>query len=403
MQRGFDNLGIVKVSDNVYSVGVINPSLRVFDIVMQAKYGTSYNAYLVTGEKNVLIETVHEDYFDEYIYNIGCLVDIKDIDYIIMNHTELDHSGSLLKLLSINPDITVICTNAANKYLKSILNRDFKCQIVKHEETLDIGGKLLKFIVAPLLHWPDSMMTYFEDDKVLFSCDFLGCHFCEPTMFDYNIKYKAEYLEQFEYYYNAIFGPFKPYVLAGIDKIKDLLIDIVCPSHGPVIVDSVKERLADYKKWSIKKEKQNKTIVIGYASAYNCTKKLALKAFDTIKENSNIEPLLIDVVSTPLNEISCKINDADALLIGSCTINRDAPKFIWDALSSIDVINTKSKPAGAFGSYGWSGEAVDMIKTRLSQLKYKFIGDGLKVNFEPTCDDLKSMEDYCMQIVNEIK
>ncbi len=396
-------MGIVKISDNVYSVGVINPSLRVFDIVMQAKYGTSYNAYLVTGKKNVLIETVHEDYFEEYIYNIGCLVDVKDIDYIVMNHTELDHSGSLLKLLSINPDITVVCTNVANKYLKSILNKDFKCKAVKHEETLDLGDKSLKFIVAPLLHWPDSMMTYLENDKVLFSCDFLGCHFCEPTMFDSNIKYKNEYLGEFKYYYDAIFGPFKPYVLAGLEKIKDLLIEIICPSHGPVLVCEIKERLDDYKRWSTKKDKQNKTIVIGYASAYGCTKKLAEKAFDTVKNNSNVEPILIDVVSTPLDELSCKINDADALLIGSCTINRDAPKFIWDALSSIDAINTKSKAAGAFGSYGWSGEAVDMIKSRLSQLKYKFIGDGVKANFQPTDDDLKSMEDYCMQILKEIK
>lgn len=396
-------MGIVKISDNVYSVGVINPSLRVFDIVMQAKYGTSYNAYLVTGKKNVLIETVHEDYFEEYIYNIGCLVDVKDIDYIVMNHTELDHSGSLLKLLSINPDITVVCTNVANKYLKSILNKDFKCKAVKHEEALDLGDKSLKFIVAPLLHWPDSMMTYLENDKVLFSCDFLGCHFCEPTMFDSNIKYKNEYLGEFKYYYDAIFGPFKPYVLAGLEKIKDLLIEIICPSHGPVLVCEIKERLDDYKRWSTKKDKQNKTIVIGYASAYGCTKKLAEKAFDTVKNNSNVEPILIDVVSTPLDELSCKINDADALLIGSCTINRDAPKFIWDALSSIDAINTKSKAAGAFGSYGWSGEAVDMIKSRLSQLKYKFIGDGVKANFQPTDDDLKSMEDYCMQILKEIK
>ena len=396
-------MGIVKISDNVYSVGVINPSLRVFDIVMQAKYGTSYNAYLVTGKKNVLIETVHEDYFEEYIYNIGCLVDVKDIDYIVMNHTELDHSGSLLKLLSINPDITVVCTNVANKYLKSILNKDFKCKAVKHEETLDLGDKSLKFIVAPLLHWPDSMMTYLENDKVLFSCDFLGCHFCEPTMFDSNIKYKNEYLGEFKYYYDAIFGPFKPYVLAVLEKIKDLLIEIICPSHGPVLVCEIKERLDDYKRWSTKKDKQNKTIVIGYASAYGCTKKLAEKAFDTVKNNSNVEPILIDVVSTPLDELSCKINDADALLIGSCTINRDAPKFIWDALSSIDAINTKSKAAGAFGSYGWSGEAVDMIKSRLSQLKYKFIGDGVKANFQPTDDDLKSMEDYCMQILKEIK
>ena len=216
-------MGITKISDNVYSVGVINPSLRVFDIIMESKYGTSYNAYLITGKKNVLVETVHEDYFEEYIYNIGCLVDISNIDYIIMNHTELDHSGSLTKLLEINPNITVVCTPAAEKYLKSITNIDFKCKTVKHKEKIEIGqNSNIEFIVAPLLHWPDSMMTYFENDNILFSCDFLGAHFCEPSMLEKNIHYKKEYLNEFKYYYDCIFGPFKSYVLAGLDKIKDL-------------------------------------------------------------------------------------------------------------------------------------------------------------------------------------
>ena len=208
-------MSAIKLSDHVFSVGVMNPSLRVFDIVMEAKFGTSYNAYLITDKKTVLVETVHSDFFDEYLYNLQCLIDIGQIDYIVMNHTEPDHSGSLLRLLEMNPDITVVCTAAAQKYLKGITNRDFNCMVVKHGDTLDIGSGELQFVVAPLLHWPDSMMTYLREDEVLFSCDFLGCHYCEPTMLDENIRYEKEYLEQFAYYYAGIFGPFKPYVLAG--------------------------------------------------------------------------------------------------------------------------------------------------------------------------------------------
>ena len=203
-------MGIVKISDHVYSVGVLNPALRVFDIVMEAKYGTSYNAYLVTGQKNVLVETVHVDFFEEYLYNLQCLVDLPSIDYIVMNHTEPDHSGSLQKLLELCPNSTVVCTAAAQKYLKGITNRDFPCRVVKHGDTLDIGGLSLEFVVAPLLHWPDSMMTYLREDSVLFSCDFLGCYYCEPSMLDENVRYQDAYLGEFAYYYQGIFGPFKP-------------------------------------------------------------------------------------------------------------------------------------------------------------------------------------------------
>lgn len=397
-------MGITKISDNVYSVGVINPSLRVFDIIMESKYGTSYNAYLITGKKNVLVETVHEDYFEEYIYNIGCLVDISNIDYIVMNHTELDHSGSLTKLLEINPNITVVCTPAAEKYLKSITNRDFKCKTVKHKEKIEIGpNSNIEFIVAPLLHWPDSMMTYFENDNILFSCDFLGAHFCEPSMLEKNIHYKKEYLNEFKYYYDCIFGPFKSYVLAGLDKIKDLEISAICPSHGPVITESIKDRISDYRKWSTKEQKLLKSLVIIYASAYGCTKELAQTAYKTVKEKTKVKPVLLDIVNTSMEEISKAIRDCDALIVASCTINRDVPKPIWDALSRIDAINSRTKYAGAFGSYGWSGEAVDMIKNRLTMLNFKFICDGIKVLFKPTKEDLQKISEYTIEIASKLQ
>lgn len=396
-------MSIVKVSNNIYSVGVMNPALRVFDIVMRSPFGTSYNSYLITGTKNVLVETVHSDFFEEYIYNVGSLIDIANIDYIVMNHTELDHSGSLSKLLDMNPNLIVICTAVAQKYLRSILNRDFKCIPVKNGDSLDIGNCKLNFIVAPLLHWPDSMMTYVENDNVLFSCDFLGCHFCEPAGTDESIHYKNEYLIQFKHYFNGIFGPFKPYVLSGIERIKNLTISAICPSHGPIITSEINERINDYISFCNTPEKSKKSVAIIYASAYKCTKLLAKAAFNVIKEQTDFNPVLIDVVSTDFAKTVENINSCDALLVGSCTINRDAPKIIWDVLSSIDVINIKGKPAGAFGSFGWSGEAVSLIKDRLCGIKYNFIGDGFKVNFMPTDEDLNNMKNYALEIVNNVK
>jgi NADH oxidase (H2O-forming) len=396
-------MSAIKLKENVFSVGVLNPSLRVFDIVMESRYGTSYNAFLITGEKNVLIDTVHTSFFEEYLNNIQSVIDISKIDYLIMNHTEPDHSGSVAKLLAINPDITVYCTMAAKMYLSAITNENFKCVVVKQGDKLAIGEEELEFIVAPLLHWPDSMFTWMPSAKTLFTCDFLGTHFCEPTMMDTHVHYKDKYLGEFKYYYGGIFSPFKPYVLAGLDKIKDFPVEMVCPSHGPCLTESIQKCEKLYREWSQPVRHEKKIVGILFASAYGFTTGLAQAAFDELKKNEKLDVRLVNVVFAPFAEVAGLANEADALLVGSCTINRDAPKIIWDTLASIDAINTKQKPAGAFGSYGWSGEAVPMLKSRLGHLKYNFIGDGLAVKFKPTEEDLASMAAYANEIVSNIK
>lgn len=394
-------MSVDRISENIYSIGVINPSLRIFDIVMEAKYGTSYNSYFIAGKKNVIIDTAHHKYFNEYYSNLQSIVDIQDIDYIILNHTEPDHSGSLSKFLEINPKIKVVCTTPGYKYIKQIINSDFDCICVKDGDTLDIGGTNLKFIVSPMLHWPDSMMTWFEKDNVLFSCDFLGCHFCEPTGIDTNIHYKKSYLLEFKYYFDCIFGPFKPYVLRGIGKIKDLPLKIICPSHGPVLTETISQRINDYYNWS-SEVFHEKYVIIIYASAYGFTKYMAEAAAKSIEAETDIKVKLLDAVSNPKDEIIKKMSVASAVLIGSCTINRDAPKIIWDILSSVDAINSRGKPAGCFGSFGWSGEAVDMIESHLKYLGFKVKSGGIKVNFNPTEENIKTIRDYALEIAKSI-
>lgn len=391
-------MSIEKISENVYSIGVINPSLRIFDVVMKANYGTSYNSYFITGKKNVVIDTVHSDFFDEYINNLQSITDLNDIDYIILNHTEPDHSGSLKKMLEMLPNAEVICTAAGHKYLKQITNMEFVARTVRDTETLDIGGIELKFIVAPMLHWPDSMMTWFEKEGVLFSCDFLGSHFCEPALLDTRIHYQNEYLAEFKNYYNGIFGPFKKFVLSGLEKIKNLNISAVCPSHGPVLTETIQNRMEDYRKWSLNDESKENFVLVLFVSAYGFTKRLAEESVDAINQSGKIKAKLLDVLSTSLEEIVEKISAASAILVGSCTINRDAPKVIWDVLASIDAINSRGKPAGVFGSYGWSGEAVSMISDRLKGLGFKLNENAIKANFMPTEEDLAKMRDYATKI-----
>ncbi len=207
------------VTDKIFGVGVLNPNLRVFDIVMKTEYGTSYNAYLVKAQKTALIETCHARFFEVFLNNIQERTDLEKLDYIILNHCEPDHSGSLARLLKLAPNAQVIASQAGAIYLKNITNLPgLSVRTVRNGDSLDLGGVTLSFINAPFLHWPDSMFTWAKEERVLFSCDFLGAHFCEPQGFDTDIVYPNAYKSAFAAYYDAIFSPFAPHVRSGLEK-----------------------------------------------------------------------------------------------------------------------------------------------------------------------------------------
>ncbi len=381
----------MKISKHVDYIGVMNPNLRIFDIVMQADYGTTYNAYIVRDSKNVLVETVHEKFFDEWVDNINALCGVDKIDYLIMNHTEPDHSGSIAKLLELNPNITVYASTSGIKFIQAIANAEIKHVVANEGDTLNLGATTLKFISAPFLHWPDSIFTYCEQDKVLFTCDMFGAHYCEPGVFDTKVRYHDAYDKSFKGYYDAIFGPFKPYVISAIDKIKDLAIDYVCTSHGPVLSETFAAVKDKYAKWSAPTTPSGAVVV--YASAYGYTEMLAQAIAKGIAD-SGISVKSYDVLHAPLSEITESIEGAEYLAVGSPTINRDAVKPIWDVLTTIDAIGSGKKKASAFGSYGWSGEAVKMMEDRLKSLKFKLIGENMRVNFKPTAEDLNKFYEH---------
>ncbi len=390
-------MGAFEITNGIYSVGVLNPNLRIFDIIMETQYGTSYNAYLVKGDKTALIEAVHTRFFDDYLNNIKEVVDIQSIDYIVLNHTEPDHSGSLKQLLEENPNIKVVTSAPGAKYIKGIVNREINNQVVKDGDVLDLGqGKKLTFMIAPFLHWPDSMFTYVAQDKVLFSCDFLGCHFCEPRMYDTKILYPREFEEAFSYYYDVIFGPFNQYVQEGLDKIQSLEIDYICPSHGPILTEKIEWAKEQYNAWSKedKEEKKAPKVLIAYVSAYGCTRKMATELEKAIKDSSSAQVEAVDIIHEDMMALKEKVEKADALLFGSPTINRDAVKPVWDLLSLVDVFKNKGKLCGVFGSYGWSGEAVGMLCERVRSLKLKVHEDGIKANFVPSEQELAAVYEY---------
>lgn len=395
-----------RITDKIYSVGVQNPDLRIFDIVMETKYGTSYNSYIVKGDDVALIEASHADFKGEYEANIREVADPAKIKYIVLNHTEPDHSGALADLLRLCPDATVLATAVALNYLKNIVNEPFKSRPVKDGEVLDLGGVTLTFTVAPLLHWPDSMFTYCAEEKVLFSCDVFGSHYSSEKVFDKDVENVDGYKEAFKGYYDAIFGPFKPFVIAGTAKIAKYPFETVCPSHGPVLTKNglLPYVLDCYKNWSKPVKNAVKTIPVFYCSAYGCTSKLAEAIAEGVKEvipDAACETY--NLIENDMSEMRAKINSCDACAIGSPTLNSDAVPPVWDLLAGVDAINSRKKPVAVFGSYGWSGEAVPNVIARVSGLKMAVVGEGLKVCFVPTAADIESAKEYGRQLAGALK
>lgn len=397
-----------KITEGIWSVGILNPNMRVFDIIMTTDYGTTYNSYLVKGsEKTALIECTHLSYFDRYLENIRKVCDPSEIDYLVLNHNEPDHAGGVAKLLEINPNMEIVCSQAGSIYIKGITNRtDLKLHVVKEGEEIQLGGKTLKFMIAPFLHWPDSMFTWIPKDRALFSCDFLGAHYCEPFTFDYNVTYPAAYETAFKGYYDAIFGPFPAYVQKGLEKIKGLDIQFACTSHGPVLTKGcrLEYTMEKYAEWSAPKAKGAKNIPVFYCSAYGNTRKLAKSIADGIQRalpDANVETF--DIIKHDMGALSAKLNASDAFAVGSPTLNRDAVQPVWNLLSHVDAINSAKRPVVLFGSYGWSGEAAANLKARLEGLKMSLFEEPFRVVFVPSDDDLKKAEELGYRFGESLK
>lgn len=396
---------INKITDSVYFVGSFNPNLRVSDVIIPTNFGTSYNSYIIKDTKIALVETCHPDFWEIYLENIKEVCDPQNIDYIVINHTEPDHSGCLAQLLKLATNAKIVCSNAGAIYLKNIVNRtDLDFIIVKDNDELNLGTQKLKFISAPFLHWPDSISTYLENEKILFSCDFLGAHYCEPYIFDYKTKFEAQYEIAMKNYFDAIFGPFKSYVINGLDKISGLQIDFVCTSHGPVLTKSkLNFVLQKYREWSTIRSNAVKTIPIFYCSAYGNTLKLAEKIKDGIM--SQLPDAIVDIyniIDYDINMLCSKLNESDAFLIGSPTINRDAVPPVWHLLSGVDAVNCKNKNVAVFGSFGWSGEAVGFITERLKSLKFNVFDPSFKINFVPSENDLDAAKQFGLNFAKTI-
>jgi flavorubredoxin len=376
---------IIEVTPDVTWIGILDYDIRTFDIVMNTDYGTTYNSYFINAEKKAVVEVAKEKFIETYLTKLNSVTNPADIQYIILDHTEPDHSGSLKALLDIAPSAVVVGSGNAIRYLEDIVNKPFKSLIVKHGDTLDLGNKTLKFIAAPNLHWPDSIYTYLVEDKVLFTCDSFGAHYCSTDMFS---EFNDVYTGTFKYYFDVIMKPFSRFMLRAIEHIRPLEINYICPGHGPMHHKNLKKAIelsekysADYMKITTPSGQNN--LLIAYISAYGYTKEAADIITKGILENKGINVSIVDIENISEEELESEIVKCEGMLVGSPTINQNTLLPVYKLFALINPLRDRGKLGGAFGSYGWSGEAPRIILENMRLLKLKTFEEAGSFKFAP--------------------
>jgi len=373
---------ILPITDDVSWIGVLDPGLITFDIVMETKYGTTYNSYFINADKKTVVETTKLKFWPTYLEKLKKVVNPEEIEYIIVDHTEPDHSGNIHNLLSVAPNATVVGSGNAIKFLRDQTGHDFKHKVVKNGDSLDLGNKTLHFIGAPNLHWPDTIYSWLEEDGVLFTCDSFGCHYCNEAMYD---DLCGDFDDSFKYYFDAILRPFSKYMIQAIEKIRPLDIKVICPGHGPILRSDWKKYVdlsERYAKSAIAMPNE-KSILIAYVSAYENTSVLAHKIAEGLKMACDFNVDVCDIENMSTEKLEEKIAHSMGIIIGSPTINQNIVHQIYSIFAVLNPLRDRGKMAAAFGSYGWSGEGVKIIESNLANLKLKVFDQNLRIKFQP--------------------
>lgn len=384
---------ILQVTPDVKWIGVLDTDIVAFDVVMETKYGTTYNSYFIDADKKAIIETTKLEFWDTYIQKIEHVCNPAEIEYIILNHTEPDHSGNLINLLKLAPDATVVGSGNALRYLSNMMDVDFKKMQVKDDDTLSLGNKTLKFISAPNLHWPDSIYTWLVEDKVLFTCDSFGAHYCTEEMFDDLVE---NYDDSFKYYFDVILKPFSKFMLKAIEKISDLDIKVICPGHGPILRSTWKEvveKSAAFAREALDYPERDH-VFVGYISAYRNTAQMAQTIATGLRKAGVNNISVIDLEQSSIKTIEEELTRASAIMLGSPVINQNVLLHIYQVFALINPIRDKGKLAAAFGSYGWSGEGAKQIESNLQNLKLNLFEENLFIKFKPQQDEIEMAESF---------
>lgn len=387
------SLNPIPLSERVFWIGALDPDIRTFDVILKTANGTSYNAYAIQGNAGVaIVDTVKQEFASEFFARLENIVDYKDIKAIILNHLEPDHTGALPELLDRAPHAKVYISYRAQSMMKGLVRRDgIEFIPVDTGDEISVGDRTIRFLHTPYLHWPDTQCSYLVEESLLFSGDVFGCHFCDPRLFN---DACGDFRFTFEYYYAHIMRPFKDFVIRALELIEPLPLNLIAPAHGPVLRDRPRDYVRRYHELAgprLNRETlpDEKTLLVFYISAYGNTRRMAEAIYTSAQEVKGIRASLYDLAGGDVSTFADLVEEADGLVLGSPTINGDAVRPVWDLLSSLTVIDLKGKLGAAFGSYGWSGEAVHMIEDRLRGLKLRVPIKGVRTKLIPTDEEIQ--------------
>lgn len=356
--------------------------------------GSSYNSFLVRDKKTALIDTVWLPFDKEFVSRLKEEIDLKEIDYIVMNHNEVDHSGALPELLREIPDVPIYCTAKGEAILRGHYHRDWNFVNVRTGDTLPLGETTLTFIEATMLHWPDTMMSYLSGDNVLFSNDVFGQHFASESLFDDSVDSEAMMYEAMKYYANIIL-PYSNMAKRKLAELKsmNLPIDIIAPSHGVMWKEHVCDILDNYNRWCSGYQENQITII--YDTMWNSTRTMAENIAQGICEaDPSVNIRIFNAAEHDKNDIITEIFRSKAIAVGCPTINNRVSHAIGGLLEMVKGLRFKGKKGAAFGSYGWSGESTGIINNMLNASGFETDDDGLKLLWVPDGDAISQCRSY---------
>jgi len=390
----------LEIAPGVYSVGVIDWNIRDFH-GYSTYLGTTYNAFLIVDEKVTLIDTVKKGFEDQLLENIAQIIDPKKIDYVVSNHTEMDHSGGLPRVMhKIGEGKPIFCSKMGHKNLSKHFRQGFNLQAVDNLGELNLGKKTLTFLETRMVHWPDSMFTYLKEDKILFSSDGFGQHYATLERFDDQVD-EGTLMYQAKKYYANILLLYSPLILKLIQKVEELGLEIemICPDHGVFWRKDPGKIIKAYVQWAEQKPKR-KAVVI-YDTMWHSTERMAEEIVKALGE-LGVMTRPMHVRSCHRSEIITEILDAGAILVGSPTLNNGLFPTISDILTYMKGLKPKNKVAAAFGSYGWSGEAVKLINRELEAMGLNLVDDGVRVQYVPDEEGLGHCERLARKVADAL-
>ncbi|MGQ9543991.1 MAG: FprA family A-type flavoprotein [Candidatus Bathyarchaeia archaeon] len=392
----------VKVLDGVYWVGAIDWNVRNFHgFTYSTHQGTTYNAYLIVDDETALVDTVYTPFAGEMVERIREVTSPEEIKYVIANHVEVDHSGAIGEVLKHAPKAKVVGTARCKQGLMKHYFGDWDFQVVKTGDEVDLGGRSLRFIEAPMLHWPDTMFTYIERDALLLPNDAFGQHLATAGRFDDEVDQDILMAEAAKYYANILW-PMSPLVIKKIEEIQQLKlkIDMIAPSHGVIWRSNPNKIVEAYIRWA--KGEADSRILVVYDTMWGSTEKMARSIVEGIS-SVNVDVKMYRIPYSDRGDIMADLLNSKGLLLGSSTINNDIIPTVAPILEDLKGLKPKGKVAAAFGSYGWGGGAVKTIEESLRKAGFDIAQPGLSINWAPSKEELKRCFDFGKEFAGKIK